>query len=190
MVTSYQTGASSGGGDVPIDSFSLNFAKVEVSYKEQKADGGLGTGSRPAGTSRRTSSLTREEGAAAGSPPRRTCTDDESRDGRRHASRRRRLRRARPAARGASRGRLHRAAVASGSAWAATTRAATTSHSWSGGPEATPSARSCGCSCSSCRSRGRAPPGRAPRRRRPPRARPRRRARGHARRSRACDSPR
>ena len=42
LVSSYQTGASSGGSDVPMDQFSLNFAKVEVSYKEQKADGGTG----------------------------------------------------------------------------------------------------------------------------------------------------
>ena len=42
MVSSYQTGASSGGSDVPMDQFSLNFAKVEVSYKEQKASGGTG----------------------------------------------------------------------------------------------------------------------------------------------------
>ena len=42
MVTSYQTGGS-GGEDRPVDSFSLNFAKVEISYKEQKADGSLGT---------------------------------------------------------------------------------------------------------------------------------------------------
>jgi type VI secretion system secreted protein Hcp len=41
-ITSYQTGASSGGSDVPMDQFSLNFTKVEVSYKEQKADGGTG----------------------------------------------------------------------------------------------------------------------------------------------------
>ena len=27
---------------MPIDQFSLNFSKVEVSYKEQKADGSLG----------------------------------------------------------------------------------------------------------------------------------------------------
>jgi type VI secretion system secreted protein Hcp len=44
LVTSYQTGASSAGADtVPTDSFSLNFSKIEISYKEQKADGSLGT---------------------------------------------------------------------------------------------------------------------------------------------------
>lgn len=41
LVTSYQTSGSSG-DIVPTDSFSLNFAKIEVSYKEQTADGKLG----------------------------------------------------------------------------------------------------------------------------------------------------
>lgn len=41
LITSYQTGGSSGDA-VPTDSFSLNFAKIEVSYKEQNADGSLG----------------------------------------------------------------------------------------------------------------------------------------------------
>jgi type VI secretion system secreted protein Hcp len=40
LVSSYQTGG--GGGDVlPIDQISLNFAKIEQEYKEQKADGTL-----------------------------------------------------------------------------------------------------------------------------------------------------
>ena len=43
QVTSYQTGASVGGDARPLDSFGLNFSKIEVSYKEQKADGSLGT---------------------------------------------------------------------------------------------------------------------------------------------------
>lgn len=38
IITSYQTGGS---GDVPVDSFSLNFAKIEFEYKPQKADGTL-----------------------------------------------------------------------------------------------------------------------------------------------------
>jgi type VI secretion system secreted protein Hcp len=38
LVSSYQTGGSEG-GDVPIDSASLNFAKVRVEYRAQKADG-------------------------------------------------------------------------------------------------------------------------------------------------------
>jgi type VI secretion system secreted protein Hcp len=41
LVSSYQTGG--GGGDVmPVDQISLNFAKIEHEYKEQKADGTLG----------------------------------------------------------------------------------------------------------------------------------------------------
>lgn len=39
MCTSYQTGGSN--PEVPTDSFSLNFAKIEVEYKAQKADGTL-----------------------------------------------------------------------------------------------------------------------------------------------------
>lgn len=42
LVSSYQEGGSSG-DTVPIDSFSLNFAKIEMSYKEQDSKGGLGT---------------------------------------------------------------------------------------------------------------------------------------------------
>lgn len=42
IVSTYQEGADNG-GDVPLDAFSLNFAKVEVSYKEQDLKGGLGT---------------------------------------------------------------------------------------------------------------------------------------------------
>lgn len=42
MVTSYQTSGSPGGGGVVQDMFSLNFAKMEMVYKEQKADGTLG----------------------------------------------------------------------------------------------------------------------------------------------------
>lgn len=42
LVSSYQTGASAGGGTGPTDQISLNFAKVEYEYKEQKADGTLG----------------------------------------------------------------------------------------------------------------------------------------------------
>jgi type VI secretion system secreted protein Hcp len=42
LVSSYQTGGH-GEGDVrPLDSISLNFAKIEFDYKEQKADGTLG----------------------------------------------------------------------------------------------------------------------------------------------------
>jgi type VI secretion system secreted protein Hcp len=41
LVTSYQTSASAGGDDVPFDSISLNFSKIKVEYKSQKADGSL-----------------------------------------------------------------------------------------------------------------------------------------------------
>jgi type VI secretion system secreted protein Hcp len=42
LVTSYQQGGSEG-SDRPVDSFSLNFAQIKVSYKEQKEDGSLDT---------------------------------------------------------------------------------------------------------------------------------------------------
>ncbi|MPY87886.1 MAG: type VI secretion system tube protein Hcp [Luteitalea sp.] len=41
LVSSYQIGGS-GGDVVPTEQVTLNFAKLEVSYKEQKADGSLG----------------------------------------------------------------------------------------------------------------------------------------------------
>ena len=41
LVSSYQTGASAS-SEPPTDSVSLNFAKIQVEYKEQKADGSLG----------------------------------------------------------------------------------------------------------------------------------------------------
>jgi type VI secretion system secreted protein Hcp len=41
LVSSYQTGGS-GSVEPPMDSVSLNFAKIQVEYKEQKADGSLG----------------------------------------------------------------------------------------------------------------------------------------------------
>jgi type VI secretion system secreted protein Hcp len=41
LVSSYQTGASAS-VEPPTDSVSLNFAKIQVEYKEQKADGSLG----------------------------------------------------------------------------------------------------------------------------------------------------
>lgn len=40
IVSSFQQGASSG-DEIPIESFSLNFAKIEVSYSPQKEDGTL-----------------------------------------------------------------------------------------------------------------------------------------------------
>ena len=42
LVSSYQTGGSANGDVVPLDQISLNFAKIEVEYKEQKPDGTLG----------------------------------------------------------------------------------------------------------------------------------------------------
>ena len=45
LVSSYQTGGSAQGDIVPTDQFSLNFAKLEVVYKEQKPDGSLGAAS-------------------------------------------------------------------------------------------------------------------------------------------------
>jgi type VI secretion system secreted protein Hcp len=41
LISSYQTGGSTGGGDVPTDQVSLNFAKINFSYADQKADGTL-----------------------------------------------------------------------------------------------------------------------------------------------------
>ena len=42
LVSSYQTGGSAHGEIVPTDQVSLNYAKIEWEYKEQKADGSLG----------------------------------------------------------------------------------------------------------------------------------------------------
>jgi type VI secretion system secreted protein Hcp len=42
LISSFQTGGSSG-DEVPTDSISLNFSKIEYSYSPQKADGTLGT---------------------------------------------------------------------------------------------------------------------------------------------------
>ncbi len=39
LVSSYQTGASE--AEAPLDSIALSFSKIEVSYKQQKADGSL-----------------------------------------------------------------------------------------------------------------------------------------------------
>lgn len=41
LISSYQIGGSNGDGGIPIDQFSLNFAKIEFEYRPQKADGGL-----------------------------------------------------------------------------------------------------------------------------------------------------
>jgi type VI secretion system secreted protein Hcp len=44
LITSYQTGASEGGDIVPTDQVSFNFAKIDVEYRQQKADGSLDVG--------------------------------------------------------------------------------------------------------------------------------------------------
>jgi type VI secretion system secreted protein Hcp len=41
LVSSYQTGGSSHGDVIPMDQISLNYSKVEMEYKAQKADGTL-----------------------------------------------------------------------------------------------------------------------------------------------------
>lgn len=42
LVSSFQSGGAGHSEVVPTDQFSVNFAKVEMEYKEQKADGTLG----------------------------------------------------------------------------------------------------------------------------------------------------
>lgn len=42
LVSSYQTGGHSTGDTIPLDQVSLNFAKVEIEYKEQLSTGALG----------------------------------------------------------------------------------------------------------------------------------------------------
>jgi len=42
LVSSYQSGGSEGSNALPVDQFSLNFAKIEFEYKAQKPDGTLG----------------------------------------------------------------------------------------------------------------------------------------------------
>ena len=42
LVSSYQSGGARGGEDRPTDAFSLNFAKVDVAYTTQIADGSIG----------------------------------------------------------------------------------------------------------------------------------------------------
>src|SRR5262249_57980919 len=46
LVSSYQSGGSEGSSSLPVDPFSLNFAKIEFEYKAQKADGTLGAGGK------------------------------------------------------------------------------------------------------------------------------------------------
>jgi type VI secretion system secreted protein Hcp len=42
LVSSYQTGGSAKGDIIPLEQVSLNYAKIEFEYKEQKTDGTLG----------------------------------------------------------------------------------------------------------------------------------------------------
>lgn len=42
LVSSYQTGGSGNSNVLPVDQISINFAKLEMEYKEQNADGSLG----------------------------------------------------------------------------------------------------------------------------------------------------
>ena len=44
LVSSYQSSGSGSGDVVPTEQISFNFAKMEMEYKEQKADGTLGGG--------------------------------------------------------------------------------------------------------------------------------------------------
>ncbi|HVF91158.1 MAG TPA: type VI secretion system tube protein Hcp [Blastocatellia bacterium] len=42
LVSSYQTGGAASGSIIPTDQIALNYAKMEIEYKEQKADGNMG----------------------------------------------------------------------------------------------------------------------------------------------------
>ena len=46
LVSSFQTGGSGHGDILPTDQISLNFAKIEFEYKEQKTDGTLGAATK------------------------------------------------------------------------------------------------------------------------------------------------
>ena len=48
LISSYSSSGQAGGDGLPTESFSLNFTKIEMEYKEQKPDGTLG-GATPAG---------------------------------------------------------------------------------------------------------------------------------------------
>jgi type VI secretion system secreted protein Hcp len=41
LISSYQTGGSGGGGEIPVEQISFNYSKIEFEYREQKADGTL-----------------------------------------------------------------------------------------------------------------------------------------------------
>jgi type VI secretion system secreted protein Hcp len=42
LISSYQTGGHGASGELPMDQFAINFAKIETSYKVQDAKGALG----------------------------------------------------------------------------------------------------------------------------------------------------
>jgi type VI secretion system secreted protein Hcp len=42
LVSSYQTGGSTGGDEIPSEQVSLNYTKMEIEYHEQNIDGSLG----------------------------------------------------------------------------------------------------------------------------------------------------
>ena len=44
LISSYQSSGSEGGAPTPIDQVAFNFAKIDVMYKPQKADGSLDAG--------------------------------------------------------------------------------------------------------------------------------------------------
>jgi len=41
LISSYQSGGSQGGDEIPVEQISLNFAKINVEYADQKEDGSL-----------------------------------------------------------------------------------------------------------------------------------------------------
>ena len=42
LVSSFQTSGSGSSDVIPMESISINFSKIEIEYKEQKADGAVG----------------------------------------------------------------------------------------------------------------------------------------------------
>ena len=46
LITSYQTNGDASANSQALDSISLNFAAIEIEYKEQKPDGSLGAGTK------------------------------------------------------------------------------------------------------------------------------------------------
>ena len=57
IISSYQTGGTGGNSIIPVDQISLDFAKIDFEYKEQKPDGTLG-GSVKAGYDRKANKAT------------------------------------------------------------------------------------------------------------------------------------